>query len=47
MGYSAKQENVLGLLQALEQLFLDQQLIGDLGNACEAANAVYISTASA
>lgn len=47
MGYSAKQENVLGLLQALEQLFLDQQLIGDLGNAWEAANAVYISTASA
>ena len=47
MGYSAKQENVLGLLQALEQLFLEQQLIGDLGNACEAANAVYISNASA
>ena len=47
MGYSAKQENVLGLLQALEQLFLEQQLISDLGNACEAANAVYISNASA
>ena len=41
MGHSAKSENVLSLLEALENLFVENQIVCESGAACRAANAVY------
>jgi len=42
MGHSAKRENVLGLLEALEKLFMENHIISEPGAACNAANTVYL-----
>jgi alanine-glyoxylate transaminase / serine-glyoxylate transaminase / serine-pyruvate transaminase len=41
MGHSARSENVLGLLSALETLFIENQIACEIGAASTAANAVY------
>jgi alanine-glyoxylate transaminase/serine-glyoxylate transaminase/serine-pyruvate transaminase len=46
MGHSAKPENVLGLLEALENLFKENQVPVESDTACNAANAVYLAGSS-
>jgi alanine-glyoxylate transaminase/serine-glyoxylate transaminase/serine-pyruvate transaminase len=46
MGHSAKSENVLGLLEALENLFKENQIAVEADAACNAANAVYLAGSS-
>ena len=46
MGHSAKPENVLGLLEALENLFKENQVPVESDTACNAANAVYLASSS-
>ncbi|MBT3891698.1 MAG: alanine--glyoxylate aminotransferase family protein [Planctomycetaceae bacterium] len=43
MGHSAKSENVLSLLEALENLFVENRIVCESGVACRAANAVYLN----
>jgi alanine-glyoxylate transaminase/serine-glyoxylate transaminase/serine-pyruvate transaminase len=46
MGHSAKPENVLGLLNAIENLFKENQIPHQSGAAYNAANAVYLAECS-
>ena len=46
MGHSAKPENVLGLLDALEKLFMENRINCESGTAYNAAKAVYLGGCS-
>jgi alanine-glyoxylate transaminase/serine-glyoxylate transaminase/serine-pyruvate transaminase len=43
MGHSAKPENVLALLEALEKLFIENRIHCESGSAYNAANAIYLA----